>query len=233
MADNETTYVPLKWDQPGERFYETGVDQVALYPQVDGAYPKGYAWNGVTAINENPSGAESNKKYADNIEYLNLISKEQFGATIEAYTYPPEFEECDGSALVAPGVTIGQQNRKPFGLAYRSKIGNDEDGDSHGYKLHLVWGASASPSAKNRETINETPDGIVFSWELSTISAPVSKIGDKVFKPTAHMVIDSRTADSDCLAALEAILYGSTTADAYLPLPDAVISTMAPTPPGP
>lgn len=216
----------LQWDKVGERLYETGLDRGVLFPiAADGSYAKGVAWNGLTAVNESPSGAEATPLYADNIKYLNLISAEDFGATVEAYTYPPEFEECDGSAEVAPGVTIGQQTRKIFGLSYRTLIGNDVDGQNHGYKLHLIWGAQASPSEKNRQTVNESPEAVGFSWELTT--TPVDVPG---FKPTAHMVIDSTKTSKAKLAELEAILYGSDGDDASeprLPMPADVIELMA------
>lgn len=215
----------LQWDKVGERLYETGLDRGVLYPiGTGGNYGKGVAWNGLTAVNESPSGAEATPLYADNIKYLNLISAEDFGATVEAYTYPPEFEECDGSAEVAPGVTIGQQARKMFGLSYRTLIGNDVNGQNHGYKTHLVWGAQASPSEKNRQTVNDSPEAVSFSWKLTT--TPVDVPG---FKPTAHMTIDSTKTDKDKLAALEAILYGSDGDDASeprLPLPAEVIELL-------
>ena len=208
----------LVWDKTGERYYETGVKQGVLYPQDStGAYPKGVAWNGLTAVTESPSGAESNPLYADDIKYLNLISAEEFGATIEAYTYPEEFAECDGSAEIAPGVTIGQQKRTAFGLSYRTSLGNDVDGADHGYKLHLVYGALAAPSEKAYATINDSPEAITFSWEVTT--TPVAVEG---FKPTAHLEINSTKVDTDKLAALEAILYGSESEEARLPLPDEI-----------
>ena len=194
----------IQWDLTGERFFETGISKGVLYPQVSGAYPKGVAWNGLTAVNESPSGAEPTPMYADNIKYLNLMSNEEFGATIEAYTYPSEFEACDGSASIAKGVLAGQQKRSEFGLAYKTNVGNDEDGDSHGYKIHLVWGALAAPTDKSYSTINDTPEGITFSWELTT--TPVELTG---FKPTASLTIDSRTVNAAELAAFEEILYGT------------------------
>ncbi len=208
----------LQWDKIGERLYETGLDRGVLYPMgTNGNYDKGVAWNGLTAVNENPSGAESTPLYADNQKYLNLTSAEDFGATVEAYTYPPEFEVCDGSAEIAPGVTIGQQNRKLFGLSYRTLVGNDTEGQEHGYKLHLVYGAQAAPSQKNRETVNDNPDAVKFSWELTTTPVDVSG-----FKPTAHLSIDSTKVDAEKLAALEEILYGKDGASATeprLPMP--------------
>ena len=218
----------LKWDQIGERLYETGVDHGVLYPvNANGAYPKGVAWNGLTAVNESPSGAEANPQYADNIKYLNLMSAEEFGASIEAFTYPDEWMECDGSKEIAPGVTIGQQARKSFGLCYRTKIGNDIDGVDHGHKLHLVYAAMAQPSEKNFGTINDSPEAINFSWELTT--TPIDVPG---FKPTAALVFDSTKCDATKLAALEAILYGTdagegTETEARLPLPAEIITLMA------
>lgn len=214
----------LTWDDTGKRLYETGVKQGVLYPiQTGGVYSKGVAWNGLTAVTESPSGAEATPLYADDIKYLNLYSAEEFGATIEAYTYPDEFMECDGSATLAEGVTIGQQDRKTFGLCYRTTVGNDVDGASHGYKLHLIYGAMASPSEKAYATINDSPEAITFSWELTT--TPVNVVG---MKPTASITIDSTKADTTCLAALEEILYGSEEEEARLPLPDEVKTVMTP-----
>lgn len=213
----------LTWDNTGERIFETGVKQGVLYPiQSDGKYTKGVAWNGLTAVTESPSGAEATALYADDIKYLNLLSNEEFGATIEAYTYPDEFAECDGSAELATGVMIGQQKRKIFGLCYRTTIGNDVDGNDHGYKLHLVYGCLAAPSEKAYSSINDNPDAITFSWEVST--TPVNVAG---FKPTSQITIDSTKADPTKLAALEAILYGSESTEAKLPLPDEVATTMS------
>lgn len=208
----------LVWDKTGERLYETGVKQGVLYP-IDnkGTYPKGVAWNGLTNVTESPSGAEATALYADDIKYLNLISTEEFGGTIEAYTYPDEFAECDGSASLATGVYIGQQPRKTFGFSYRTTLGNDVDNNNYGYKLHLVYGALASPSEKAYATINDSPEAITFSWEFST--TPVNVTG---FKPTACITIDSTKVDPQKLAALEAILYGGDEAEARLPLPDEV-----------
>ena len=212
----------LTWDNTGERIFETGVKQGVLYPiQIDGKYTKGVAWNGLTAVTESPSGAEATALYADDIKYLNLLSNEEFGATIEAYTYPDEFAECDGSAELATGVMIGQQKRKVFGLCYRTTIGNDVDGNDHGYKLHLVYGCLAAPSEKGYSTINDNPDAITFSWEVST--TPVNVEG---FKPTSQITIDSTKADPTKLAALEAVLYGGEAAEAKLPLPDEVATLM-------
>ena len=212
----------LVWDQTGQKTYETGVKQGVLYPQGEGgAYPKGYAWNGLTGVTESPSGAESNTLYVDDIKYLNLISAEEFGATIEAYTYPDEFAECDGSAEIAPGVTIGQQARKTFGMAYKTTFGNDVDGNEHGYKLHLIYGALATPSEKAYATINDSPEAITFSWEVTT--TPVAVEG---FKPTASLTIDSTKTDKTKLAALEDILYGKDEVEARLPLPNEVAELM-------
>lgn len=216
----------IVWDKTGERLYETGVKNGVLYVQnSDGSYPKGVAWNGLTAVTESPSGAEATALYADDIKYLNLMSNEEFGATIEAYMYPKEFKVCDGSAEIAKGVTIGQQARKTFGLAYRTVLGNDVDGNDHGYKLHLIYGATASPSEKGYSTINDSPEAITFSWELNT--TPVSVTG---FKPTASLVIDSTEVDAEKLAELETILYGKDPTsegsgdgvDPRLPLPNEV-----------
>lgn len=213
----------LTWDNTGERIFETGVKQGVLYPiQSDGKYTKGVAWNGLTAVTESPSGAEATALYADDIKYLNLLSNEEFGATIEAYTYPDEFAECDGSAELATGVMIGQQKRKTFGLCYRTTIGNDVEGNDYGYKLHLVYGCLAAPSEKGYSTINDNPDAITFSWEVST--TPVNVEG---FKPTSQITIDSTKAEPTKLAALEAVLYGSAETEAKLPLPDEVATLMS------
>lgn len=220
----------IVWDQTGERVYETGVDRGVLYPTADGGYPLGVAWNGLTGVTESPSGAEPTALYADNIKYLNLMSAEEFGATIEAYTYPDEFEICDGSARVAEGVVIGQQARRPFGLSYRTIIGNDEEGEAHGYKIHLIYGAMASPSDKNYQTINDTPEAITFSWAVTTTPVPVA--GNK---PTATLIIDSTSVDPEKLAELEAILYGTDAGEldepeaipARLPLPNEVIALLS------
>lgn len=217
----------LVWDETGKRFYETGVDHGVLYPlDESGKYSKGVAWNGLSAVTESPSGAEPTAIYADNIKYLNLMSAEEFGATIEAYTYPDEWTECDGSAAIATGVYAGQQPRKTFGLCYRTKLGNDVDGEDHGYKLHLIYGALASPSEKGYQTVNDSPEAITFSWEVTT--TPVNVKG---FKPTACITIDSTKANETDLATLEGILYGSgePDAEARLPLPDEVIEIMSTT----
>lgn len=220
----------IVWDKTGERLYETGVRNGVLYPiQSDGKYSMGVAWNGLTAVTESPSGAEATPLYADDIKYLNLMSAEEFGATIEAYTYPDEFAECDGSASLAKGVNIGQQPRKTFGMAYRTVVGNDVENDNYGYKLHLIYGALAAPSEKGYSTINDSPEAITFSWEVST--TPVNVTG---FKPTASIVIDSTKADPVKLAALEEILYGKDPSsnggadgvDPRLPLPDEIAKLM-------
>lgn len=211
----------LVWDKTGDRLYETGVKNAVLYVRDSGgAYSKGVAWNGITAVTESPSGAESNPLYADDIKYLNLISNEDFGATIEAYTYPDEFAECDGSAEIVAGVKIGQQKRKTFGLCYRTTLGNDVDGNDHGYKLHIIYGATAAPSERAYATINDSPEAITMSWELST--TPVTVTG---FKPTAHLEIDSTKVKSSELTAFEEILYGKDGAEQTgprLPLPDEI-----------
>lgn len=217
----------IKWDEVGKKFYETGVDHAVLYPQnPDGSYPKGIAWNGLISVTQSPSGAEANPQYADNIKYLNLLSVEEFGGTIEAFTYPDEFAVCDGSAELELGVMVGQQARKPFGLCYRTVLGNDTLGEAYGYKLHLVYGALASPSERQNQTINESPEATTFSWEFTTTPAPVTG-----FKPSSYIVIDSTKADAVALAALEAILYGVTgtpNTEGRLPLPDEIATLMAP-----
>ena len=221
----------LVWDKTGEHYYETGVKNGVLYPMsASGTYPKGVAWNGLTAITESPSGAEATALYADDIKYLNLMSNEEFGATVEAYTYPDEFAECDGSASLTEGVYIGQQARKTFGLCYRTTLGNDSKGNDYGYKLHIIYGAMASPSEKAYSTINDSPDAITFSWELSTTPVAVAN-----FKPTASLTIDSTKVNAQKLAALEEILYGKDgtgednsvgAVDPRLPLPDEIATLM-------
>ena len=202
--------------------FETGVRNGVLYLKDEtGAYNTGVAWNGLTSVSESPEGAEATDLYADDIKYLTLMSAENFKATIEAYTYPVEFEECDGSATIANGVVIGQQSRKPFGLCYRTAIGNDTDGNEHGYKLHIVYGCQASPSEKQYSTINDSPEAITFSWEVNT--TPVNVTGKK---PTATLIIDSTKADKAKLTALEAILYGSESTEPRLPLPDEIATLM-------
>lgn len=219
----------LVWDKTGDRLYETGVKNGVLYIPTAGVYSKGVAWNGLTAVTESPSGAEATALYADDIKYLSLMSTEEFGATIEAYTYPDEFAACDGSAELADGVTIGQQKRSTFGLCYKTTIGNDTDGNDHGYKLHIIYGALAKPSERAYATINDSPEAITFSWEITT--TPVNVTGAK---PTASLVIDSTKADPSKLAALEEILYGKDgTGDQHtgaveprLPLPDEIKTLM-------
>lgn len=206
------------WDKAGEHFYETGVDHGVLYPTLNGVYQTGVAWNGLTSVSESPSGAESTAQYADNIKYLNLISAEEFGATIEAFTYPPEFAVCDGSAEPVKGVMIGQQTRRPFGLCYRTLIGNDLAGTDYGYKLHLIYGATASPSERAYATVNDSPEAITFSWEVAT--TPVEVPG---YKPTASLTIDSTQISATNMAKLEEILYGSADAEPRLPMPQEVI----------
>lgn len=212
----------MKWDQTGERFYETGVEQCALFPQdKTGTYPLGVAWNGISNVTESPSGAEPTKLYANDKVYATLMSAEELGGTIEAYTYPDEFAECDGSATVVEGVRVGQQTRKAFGLAYKTLIGNDVVGNSYGYKLHLIWGALASPSEKAHATINDSPEAATMSWEFST--TPVNVDG---YDPSASMEFDSTTTNAAKLKALEDILYGSESEEPRLPLPDEIITLM-------
>lgn len=217
----------LKWDQTGDRLYETGVKQGVLYIPTAGVYSTGVAWNGLTSVTESPSGAEATALYADDVKYLSLLSTEEYGATIEAYTYPDEFAACDGSKELVDGVMIGQQARSTFGLCYRTTVGNDTEGNDHGYKLHIIYGALASPSEKQYQTINDSPDAITFSWEVTT--TPVNVAG---CKPTASLVIDSTKADPTKLAALEDILYGKDAASdnagtaPRLPLPDEIKTLM-------
>ena len=219
----------IVWDKSSERLYETGVKNGVLYVQgTGGTYTKGVAWNGLASVTESPSGAEPTPLYADDIKYLNLLSTEEFGATIEAYTYPDEFAECDGSKSIAAGVYIGQQARKTFGMCYKTTLGNDTEGNDHGYKLHIIYGALAAPSEKAYETINDSPEAITFSWEIST--TPVNVKGSK---PTATIVIDSTKANPEKLAALEVILFGAdapngegTGTDPRLPLPDEIATLM-------
>ena len=209
----------LVWDQTGKRLFETGVRNGVLYVQdSNGTYPKGVVWNGLTAVTESPSGAEPTPLYADDIKYLNLMSNEEFGGTIEAYTYPDEFGACNGEATIADGVTIGQQSRKAFGMCYRTAIGNDVDGNEHGYKLHLIYGALASPSERPYATINDSPEAITFSWEFST--TPVN--AGNGFKPTACLTVDSTKVPTEKMTSLEALLYGTDEAEAKLPLPSEV-----------
>lgn len=219
----------LLWDQVGERRYETGVDHGVLYlPDNVGAYDTGYSWNGLTSVTEAPTGAESNKQYADNIVYLNLISAEEFGATIEAFTYPDEFEQCDGTATPTPGVAVGQQNRKMFGLSYRTKVGNDLVGQDYGYKLHLIYGAQAAPSEKAYGTVNDTPEPITFSWELTTTPVdPETSVSGVPLKPMASLVIDSTQVNAAKLLELEDMLYGTPGTDPQLPTPKVVLALFA------
>ena len=210
----------LVWDEVGKRFYETGVDRGVLYLQNGaGVYDTGYAWNGLTTVTESPSGAESNPQYADNTKYLNLLSAEELGLTIEAFTYPDKFALCDGTAYAKAGVLVGQQNRKTFGLSYRTRLGNDIDGADHGYKLHLAYGCQASPSEKAYATINDSPEALSFSWDVTTTPAPVTGM-----KPTALITINSLDVVAADLATLEAALYGDATGTAHLPTPDEVIA---------
>ena len=215
----------LNWDETGEKLYETGVDHGVLYPMGQNGYGDGVAWNGLTTVTETPSGAEATKLYADNIKYLEIRSAEEFGGTIEAYTYPDEWAECDGSAALATGVYAGQQPRKVFGLCYRTVLGNDVDLDKHGYKLHIVYGCTASPSERSYATINDSPEAITFSWEFSSVPVPVTG-----HKPVSCITIDSTKVDATKLATLESILYGTggqTTVAARLPLPAEIVSTLS------
>lgn len=212
----------LVWDATGQHLYETGIDHVVLYKLDDqNLYSSGYAWNGVSAINESPSGADSNPIYADNIKYLDLRSAEQFGATIECYTYPDEFAECNGEATPAAGIVLGQQTRKTFGLSYRTLIGNDAKGNDYGYKLHLIYGCTASPSEKNYTTVNDSPEAGSFSFEVTTV--PVAVPG---YKNTALIVIDSTKFTSQIMKTLEDLLYGTENATASLPSPQTVLTTL-------
>lgn len=230
MAD--PVYAALNWDETGNKLYETGVDRGVLYPMGQNGYGTGVAWNGLTTVTETPSGAEATKLYADNVKYLEIRSAEEFGGTIEAYTYPDEWAECDGSAALVTGVYAGQQPRKIFGLCYRTVLGNDVDLDKHGYKLHLVYGCTASPSERSYATINDSPEAITFSWEFSSVPTPVSG-----HKPVSCITIDSTKVDATKLKALEDKLYGVSTdstanpavagSAAYLPLPAEVISTLS------
>lgn len=215
----------LTWDDVGERYYETGVDHGVLYipDTVTGAYDNGVSWNGLTSVQETPGGAEENPQYADNIKYLNLLSVETFGATLEAFTYPDEFNQFDGVATPNPGVLVGQQARTPFGLSYRTRLGNDLEGDAYGYKLHLVYGCLATPSEKTYSTVNDSPEAVPFSWEIST--TPVNVTG---LRPTSSIVIDSTKVVPADLTAFELILYGTVGVDPLLPQPDAVVAAFAP-----
>lgn len=214
MPDN----FKLQWDQLGDKLYETGTDRGVFYPLVNNAYGNGVAWNGLTAVTDSPSGAESNPLYADNIKYVDLRSAEEYGYTIEAYMYPDEFANCDGTAELGTGIRVGQQNRTPFGFTWRTKIGNDTDGQDHGYKIHLAYNGIASPSEKAYQTVNDSPEAITFSWEVTC--TPVSVTGHK---PSANIVIDTTKAPAAFITALEAMLYGSGTTEAKLPTPNEVI----------
>lgn len=215
----------LQWDKVGERTFETGTDHGVLYPQnAQGSYDDGVAWNGLTGVTETPSGAEPNKQYADNQVYLNLLSAEEFGGTIEAFTYPDEFGQCDGTAELAPGVMVGQQGRRPFGFSWRTLIGNDVLGADFGYKLHLAYNCLAKPSEKANATINESPEAVALSWEFSSTKVAVNRPG---IKPTAHLVIDSTKVNATALANLEALLYGTEGQDPRLPTPDEVYALFA------
>ena len=212
----------LQWDKTGERLYETGVKKGVLYVQDNtGAYPLGVAWNGLVGVSESPSGAEPTPLYADDTKYLNLMSAEEFGATVEAYTYPDAFAECDGSASIGTGVMIGQQSRKPFGLSYVTTLGNDTELDDHGYKIHIIYGCNASPSEKSYQTINDSPEAITFSWELTSTPVPVTGK-----KPTSTIVIDSTKITEAHLTAIEALLYGTEAKAAKLPTPDELIAIL-------
>ena len=212
----------ITWDKTGDRQYETGVDRGVLYPtKAGGGYDSGVAWNGLTAVTESPSGAEPTALYADNIKYLTLLSVEEFAATIEAYTYPDEFAACDGSAEIGTGVSIGQQNRKPFGLCYRTMLGNDTEGNEHGYKLHIIYGALAKPSEKGYNTINDSPEAITFSWEVST--TPIEVTG---YKPTASLIIDSTKVDAAKLTKIEEALYGNESTEAKLLTPAEILAIL-------
>lgn len=218
----------LEWDKLGERFYETGTDRGVLYPaDTSGTYPLGVVWNGLTTVTQSPSGAEPNKQYADNIPYVTLYSTEEFSATIEAFTYPDEFAECDGSAEAEVGVFVGQQTRKPFGFSYRSLIGNDTQGQDFGYKIYLIYNAMAAPSEKAHATVNDSPEATGLSWEITTTPVNVGVIDGKEFKPTAFLTIDSSKVDPTKLAAFEDIIYGADATPARLPLPAEVVAHFA------
>lgn len=217
----------LQWDQVGERKYETGVQKCVLFPMANNSYPAGVAWNGVTKITESPEGGDPTDLWADNIKYGTLRAAEKFGGTIEAYTYPDEWAECDGSASPISGVAIGQQARKTFGLCYRTEIGTDANAEA-GYQIHVVYGATAKPSSRDHETINDSPNAVTMSWEFDTIPAPFDANGSyATLKPTAHVVIDSMKFTSEKMTAVEAALYGTSTSSAYLPLPDDLLAILA------
>ena len=218
----------LEWDATGEKVYETGVDHGVLYsPDLTGAYNTGVVWNGLVTVTEAPSGAEPQPQYADNIKYINLVSAEEFGATIEAFTYPDAFGVHDGTAQPTAGLYLGQQARKPFGLSYRTLVGNDLEGTDHGYKLHLIYGALAAPSEKAYGTVNDSPEAITFSWEVTTTPVAVGTVGGVTYKPVASLTIDSRKVNAAALASLEGILYGTATEEPRLPLPAEVIALMS------
>ena len=209
----------LIFNNVGERLFETGVKNGVLYVMGDdGAYENGVVWNGLTAVTESPSGAETTPLYADDVKYVVIYAAEEFGATVEAYTYPEEFEQCDGSAAIADGITIGQQTRKSFGMCYKTSVGNDVQGQDYGYKIHIIYGAKAAPSEKSYSTINDSPEAVTFSWELSTVPVPVEG-----HNPTATMVIDSTRVPAEKMALIEAKLYGSEEAEATLPLPNEIL----------
>lgn len=215
----------LTWDQTGQRVYETGVDRGVLYlPDNTGDYTSGFAWNGLTTVTEKPSGAESSPQYADNIKYLNLVSAEEFGATLEAFTYPDEFAECDGTITPTAGVAVGQQTRKTFGLGYRSQVGNDLVGTAAGYKLHLIYGCLAAPSEKAYATVNDSPEALAFSWEVTTTPVDIGTVGGQVFKPTSSIIVDSTKVDAGALSDLEDQLYGTDGVDPVLPAPADVLA---------
>lgn len=205
----------LKWDQVGERYYETGTKQGVLYLKTDNGYGTGIAWNGLTGFSESPDGADTTDLYADDIKYLSIRAKENFKGTITAYTYPEEFEQCDGSASPIKGMKIGQQVRKPFGFVYRTAVGNDVDYDDHGYKIHIVYGATASPSGKDYKTINDSPEAIEFSWEIDTVPVDVGKINGVMYKPTATIELDSTRLSAAKMEAIEDILYGTDGGESY------------------
>lgn len=220
----------IEWDKVGERFYETGVSHGVLYlPNAQGIYDQGYGWNGLTGVNESPSGAESNKQYADNIPYLNLVSAEEFSGTIEAFTSPVEFDQCDGSAAPAPGISVGQQTRRTFGFSYRTLVGNDLDGQDHAYKIHVVYGALASPSERSYATVNESPEAVALSWEFSTTPVPISPsivIEGRELRPTSTLTFDTRNFSADKIKELEDILYGTASTNPRLPSPYELITMM-------
>lgn len=213
----------IKWDQIGERYYKTGVDHGVLYPQKDGTYPKGVAWNGLTTVTESPSGAEDNPQYADNMKYLNLKSAEEFGLTIECFMYPDEWAACNGESELLKGLKIQQQRRNTFGFSYRTKLGNDTENEDYGFEIHMVYGCSASPSEQSNSTINDSPEAATFSYEITTTPVPISGVdpsSGKPYKPTSHVVVNSTSFPVDKMQKLEAILYGDEENEPRLPLPD-------------